>query len=121
MARFAALLCVAAAAMTSVGAAVIPGVPGPSSSLITFYTSVNYAGSAVTFVDEKTTGCIGATAPFISSLSSVKLDQSGIACNLWSEPNCAGAVGIVVAGDIPSLIPYGFNDKMQSYNCYSTA
>ncbi|KAJ6611512.1 hypothetical protein B0H10DRAFT_2224029 [Mycena sp. CBHHK59/15] len=127
MARFAVILCALVAAATSVGAAshrnrnVIPAVNGKSTSLITFYTNVNYGGQPVTFVDEKTTGCISATSPFISSVSSVKLDQPDIACNLWSEENCGGAVGLVVNGNIPNLTPYGFNDKMVSYNCYSTA
>ncbi|KAJ6601133.1 hypothetical protein DFH09DRAFT_1126947 [Mycena vulgaris] len=130
MARFAALLCVVVAAATSAGAAshhalanrsVIPAVAGKSAHLITFYTAVNYGGQSVTFVDEKTTGCIAATAPFIGSLSSVKLNQPDIACNLWSEKNCGGVAGLVIAGNIPSLITYGFNDKMVSYNCYSTA
>ncbi|KAJ7447241.1 hypothetical protein FB451DRAFT_1411982 [Mycena latifolia] len=126
MAHFAALLCAVVAAATSVGAAsvclvVIPAVAGPSEYLITFYTSVNYAGQAITFVDEKTTGCIEATGNFIGSVSSVKIDQPDIACNLWSEKNCGGVAGLVVAGNVPSLITYGFNDKMVSYNCYSTA
>ncbi|KAJ7146407.1 hypothetical protein C8R44DRAFT_757361 [Mycena epipterygia] len=130
MARFAALLCAVVAAATSVGAAshralanrsVIPAVAGKSAYLITFYTAVNYGGQSVTFVDEETTGCIEATAPFIGSLSSVKLDQTNIACNLWSEANCGGVAGLVVAGNVPNLITYGFNDKMVSYNCYKTA
>ncbi|KAJ7162705.1 hypothetical protein C8R43DRAFT_991228 [Mycena crocata] len=127
MARLSVLFCALIAAVASAGAAsisdrsVIPAVPGPSSSLITFFTNVNYGGQDVTFIDEATTGCIGATGPFISSLSSVKLARTGIACNLWSEKNCGGVGGIVVAGNIPNLGAYGFNDKMVSYNCYSTA
>ncbi|KAJ7447238.1 hypothetical protein FB451DRAFT_782417 [Mycena latifolia] len=123
MARFAALLCAVVAAATSVGAAshralknrsVIPAVAGSSEYLITFYTSVNYAGQAITFVDEKTTGCIEATGNFIGSVSSVKIDQPDIACNLWSEKNCGGVAGLVVAGNVPSLITYGFNDKVSA-------
>ncbi|KAJ7511810.1 hypothetical protein B0H11DRAFT_1953119 [Mycena galericulata] len=130
MARFAALFFAAVAAATSVGAAshralanraVIPAVAGPTVPLITFYTDVNYAGESVTFEAEKTTGCIGATGAYISSVSSIKLQQSGIACNLWSEANCGGVAGLVAAADVPNLITYGFNDKMVSYNCYSTA
>ncbi|KAF8204247.1 hypothetical protein K438DRAFT_1964612 [Mycena galopus ATCC 62051] len=101
--------------------AVIPAVPGTSFPLITFFTNVKYGGSEITFVGEKTTGCIGATAPFIKSVSSVQLNQPDIACNLWSEANCAGVGGIVVSDNIPSLITFGFNDLMVSYNCYSTA
>ncbi|KAF7368505.1 Uroporphyrin-III c-methyltransferase [Mycena venus] len=129
MARFSALLCALVAAVTSAGAvpaplvdrAVIPGVPGPSVALFTVFTNVNYGGKDITFVDQKTTGCIEATGDFISSVSSIKLDQPDIACNLWSETNCGGTGGIVVAGDIPSLFTFGFNDKMVSFNCYSTA
>ncbi|KAJ7053914.1 hypothetical protein C8F01DRAFT_1165293 [Mycena amicta] len=130
MARLAALLCaIVAAAATSVNAAaidlspregVVPAVAGSPYNLITFFTNVNYGGQAVTFYDQKTTGCIEATAPFINAVSSVKLDRTDIACNLWSEATCKGAVGLTVNGAVPSLIPYGFNDKLKSYNCYST-
>jgi hypothetical protein len=34
-------------------------------------------------VDQKATGCIEATGAFISSVSSIKLNQADIACNLW--------------------------------------
>ncbi|KAJ7360980.1 hypothetical protein DFH08DRAFT_1074082 [Mycena albidolilacea] len=129
MARFATLLfaLVSTVAVTSavpaalVDRAVIPGVPGPSVPLFTVFTNVNYGGQQVTFVDQKTTGCIEATGAFISSVSSIKLNQADIACNLWSQKDCAGTGGVVVTGDIPSLFTFGFNDLMVSFNCYSTA
>ncbi|KAJ7157298.1 hypothetical protein C8R46DRAFT_1114054, partial [Mycena filopes] len=100
-ARISTFFCLAIAAVTSVGAAAIPGVPGPSSSLITFCTSgtllllsaahssTRYSHARVHHIHRPEHGMhrhYGAVHQLI-------LQRQGIA---GSEENCAGSVGLIL-------------------------